>query len=128
MIGIRVTNLGGVGRLNHVLVCGGVNAWLPHHEPPVPIPVGKRTMVDIVFTPALTRPQLSVVFQIIVMDADGVSVQDRSVETFIGPFTAGERYSHSEFLDPEPADRDVSGLLRFTIEPEVSLEFPFAFV
>ena len=78
MIGIRVTNLGGAGRLNHVLVCGGVNAWLPQHEPPIPIPVGQRTMVDIVFTPALNHPQLTVVFQVIVMDADGVSVQDRT--------------------------------------------------
>ncbi|HZM81326.1 MAG TPA: hypothetical protein VFC19_36835 [Candidatus Limnocylindrales bacterium] len=128
MIGIRVTNLGGVGRLNHVLVCGGVNAWLPQHEPPIPIPVGQRTMVDIVFTPALNHPQLTVVFQVIVMDADGVSVQDRTVETFLGPFTAGERYSHSEFLDPDLQERDISGLLRFRIEPEVSLEFPFSFV
>lgn len=128
MIGIRVTNLGGAGRLNHVLVCGGVNAWLPQHEPPIPIPVGQRTMVDIVFTPALNHPQLTVVFQVIVMDADGVSVQDRTVETFVGPFTAGERYSHTEFLDPVLQERDVSGLLRFRIEPEVSLEFPFSFV
>ena len=128
MIGIRVTNLGGAGRLNHVLVCGGVNAWLPQHEPPIPIPVGQRTMVDIVFTPALNHPQLTVVFQVIVMDADGVSVQDRTVETFVGPFTAGARYSHTEFLDPVLQERDVSGLLRFRIEPEVSLEFPFSFV
>jgi len=128
MIGIRVTHLGGVGRLNHVYVCGAVNAWLPQHEPPIPIPVGERTMVDIAFTPTLTHPQLTVIFQVILMDADGVSVQDRTVETFLGPFTAGERYSHSEFLDPDPQERDVSGLLRFTIEPEVSLEFPFSFV
>jgi len=85
-------------------------------------------MVDIVFTPALNHPQLTVVFQVIVMDADGVSVQDRTVETFLGPFTAGERYSHSEFLDPDLQERDISGLLRFRIEPEVSLEFPFSFV
>lgn len=128
MIGIRVTHLGGAGRLNHVLVCGGVNAWLPQHEPPILIPVGEKTMVDIVFTPSRSHPQLTVVFQVIVMDADGVGVQDRSVETFSGPFRAGERYSHSEFLEPGSQDRDVSGLLRFTIEPEVSLEFPFTFV
>lgn len=128
MIGIRVTNLGGVGRLNHVYVCGGVNAWLPHHEPPIQIPVGQRTMVDIVFTPALNHPRLTVVFQLIAIDANGVSVQDRTMKSFLGPFTPGERYSHAEFLDPELQERDISGLLRFRIEPEVSLEFPFSFV
>lgn len=85
-------------------------------------------MVQIAFTPALSHPQLTVICRVIVMDAEGVTLQSRAVETFLGPFVAGRRYGHAEFLDPDPHERGVSGLLQFTIEPELSLEFPFAFV